>query len=169
MDLRRGLRDQRVTLRIGGLALGGLARVLACGAFGAQRQAGALLFMYLFKCQTGTPCDYLQHRMCRVTGHAQCMHFLPGADSNIGWIGGRALLGELALSLAQPLLRVLGQLFGVSADDFRHKRCRDVAVHMIRLPVALVRLFAQIGCEFQARPPLRAGQAAPESMPAAPG
>jgi len=140
------------------------------------RQACALLFTYLFECQAGTVCDDIQHRMCRVTGHAQCMDFFPGADSSVRGIGGRALLGELALPLVPPLLGLLGQSFGVSADDvsesarirrsFRHHRCCGVAVHMIRLPVVLVRLFAQIGYEFQARPPLRAGQAAPESMPA---
>ena len=119
MDLRRGLRDLRVTLRIGGLALGGLTRVLVCGAFDVPRQACALLFTYLLECQAGTVCDYIQHRMCRVTGHAQCMDFFPGADSSIGGIGDRALLGELALALVPPLLGLLGQSFGVSADDVR--------------------------------------------------
>jgi len=90
----------RPCARIRGLALGESTRVLACGTFDAQREARALLFVYLLECQTGAVCDYIQHRMCCIKGHAQCVDFLPDADSNVGGIGGRALLGELPLPLA---------------------------------------------------------------------
>ena len=101
---------------MGGLALGGFTRWLACGSFDAKRNACPLLFAYLFKCQAGAECDYIQDRMCCVTGHAQRMNFFPYADTNCGSIGGRALLGECTLPLVQPLLGVQLQSFGMSAD-----------------------------------------------------
>ena len=152
---------------------------LARWALGAQREAHALLFVYLLKCQACTVCNYIQHRMCCVTRHAQCVYFLPGTNSNPGGISGRTLFCEFPLSLAQPLIRGFGQSFSVSADDvtdragnrrsFIHKRCRGVDVHMIRLPVVLDWLVAQIGYEFPTRLLRRAGQAALGSMPATRG
>src|ERR1700745_4181861 len=108
-QLLREICDLRGGFRIGGLALAGFTRWLACGSFDAKRNACPLLFAYLFKCQAGAECDYIQDRMCCVTGHAQRMDFFPYADTNCGSIGGRALLGECTLPLMQRLPRVQSQ------------------------------------------------------------
>ena len=111
---RLGMRGARID------SSAGLARMPG----GRSPCSRALLFLHLRQRQSGADGDHIENGMCGIGGQAQAVQLLPGANTNVGRIGVRTLLGELpALPFLSQMLFVRRALGGRLDEWVCGRRC----------------------------------------------